>query len=107
MSKPAGSLDRQQLDAMVEEATVDCYNEEEQATGLFTLLEDHLALPFQTRVLGFPVTVDSIDLTASDEIVAVCSRDGAQQRIPILDLPLPTSPPEGAEWIDAYRHWHG
>jgi hypothetical protein len=25
--------------------------------------------------------------------------------IPILDLPLPTPPPGGAEWIEAYRHW--
>jgi hypothetical protein len=33
-------------------------------------------------------------------------RDGkAKQRIPILDLPLPTPRPEGTEWIDAYRRW--
>ena len=29
----------------------------------------------------------------------------ATQRIPILDLPLPTPPPEGAQWIEAYRRW--
>jgi hypothetical protein len=52
-----GSLSRAQLDAMVEEATVDCYNEDEQATGLFTLIEDNLAVPFATKVLGVPVTV--------------------------------------------------
>jgi hypothetical protein len=28
-----------------------------------------------------------------------------RQAIPILDLPLPTPPPDGAEWIEAYRHW--
>ncbi|SED14483.1 hypothetical protein SAMN04490239_7004 [Rhodococcus koreensis] len=22
-----------------------------------------------------------------------------------LDLPLPAPPPDGAEWIEAYRHW--
>lgn len=27
------------------------------------------------------------------------------QAIPILDLPLPVPRPDGAEWIDAYRHW--
>lgn len=31
------------LDAMVEEATVDCYNESEQITGLYTVIEDELA----------------------------------------------------------------
>jgi len=95
------------LEAMVEEATVDCYNEDEQITGLFTLLEDNLVVPFQAEVLGVAVTVESVDLTASGHIVAICSRDRFRQTIPILDLPPPTPPPEGAEWIDdAYRHWH-
>jgi hypothetical protein len=34
---------------MVEEATVDCYNEDEQATGLFTMIEENLEVPFETR----------------------------------------------------------
>jgi Calcium binding len=100
-----GSLSKAQLDAMVDEATVDCYNEDEQTTGLFTLIEDNLAVPFATEVLGVPVTVESVDLTDSGQIVAICSRDQARQAIPIVDLPLPTPPPAGAEWIDAYRHW--
>jgi len=29
----------------------------------------------------------------------------SRQCIPILDLPVPTPPPGGAEWIEAYRHW--
>jgi hypothetical protein len=58
-------------------------------------------------VLGVAVTVERVALTASGQIVAMCSRDGFRQAIPILELPLPTPPPEGAEWIDAYRHWHG
>ncbi len=88
-------------------ATVDCYNEEEQVTALFTTIEDNLTLPFETRVLGVSVTVTSVDLTDSNQIVAVCRRDGLRQTIPILDLPLPTPPPAGAEWIEAYRRWHG
>ncbi len=91
---------------MVEEATVDCYNEDEQITGLFTMLEDNLVVPFQAQLLGVAVTVESVDLTASGQIVAICSRDRVRQTIAILDLPLPTPPPAGAGWIDAYRHWH-
>jgi hypothetical protein len=52
-----GLLSRSQLDALVEEAMVDCYNEDEQLTGLFTMIEDNLAVPFTTRVLGVEVTV--------------------------------------------------
>ena len=100
-------LSKARLDRLVEEAIVDCYNESEQATGLYTMIEDNLALPFETTVLGVPVTVERVDLTQRKEIVAVCRRAGARQTVPILDLPLPSPPPAGAEWIEAYRHWLG
>ena len=93
------------LDALVEEAIVDCYNESEQATGLYTMIEDHLKVPFETEVLGVAVTVVAIDITDDDQIVAVCQRGGLRQKLPILDLPLPTPRPASSEWIEAYRHW--
>jgi len=36
---------------------------------------------------------------------AVCERGGERQRIGLANLPLPSPPPSGAEWIAAYRHW--
>jgi hypothetical protein len=102
-----GSMSKAQLDAMVEDATVDCYNESEQITGLFTVIEDELEVPFNTRVLGVDVTVERLTLSYDDRIVAICSREKLRQAIPLLDLPLPTTPPEGAQWIEAYRHWLG
>jgi len=84
---------------------VDCYNESEQVTGLYTMIEEYLAVPFQTSVLGVEVTVERVDLTDAEEIVVVCRREGVRQRIPVLDLPLPDPPPDGWEWIEAYRHW--
>ena len=99
------SPSRKQLDAMVEQATVDCYNDAEQATGFFTMLEEHLAVPFDTQVLGVDVSVCAIDMTEHDQIIAVCSRGQLRQTIPILDLPLPEPTPTGVEWIDAYRYW--
>jgi hypothetical protein len=90
---------------MVDEATVDANGESEQACGFYTMLENDLKLPFNTAVLGDDVTVERIDLTDDDHIVAVCRRGQERQRIPILDLPLPEPPPKGWEWIAAYRHW--
>jgi hypothetical protein len=98
-------LSTAKLDEMIEEAIVDAYGESEQTTGFFTMLEDQLKLPFQTEVLGMQVTVERLDLTDDDQIVAVCLRGRTRQRIPILDLPLPAAPPPGAEWIEAYRRW--
>ena len=90
---------------MIEEATVDAYGESEQTVGVFTLIEERLQLPFQTELLGMEVTVERLDMTGDEQIVAVCSRGKSQQRVPILDLPLPDPPPEGAEWIEAFRRW--
>ena len=93
------------LENLVKEATLDAYGESEQRTGFLTMLEDNLGMPFETMVLGMMVTVEQIDLTQTDEIVAICRRGRRQQAIPILDMPLPFPPPGGAEWIEAYRHW--
>jgi hypothetical protein len=100
-------LARARLDDLVEQATVDCYNESEQVTGLYTMIEDNVALPFETAVLGVTVTVERVRLTPQEEIVAVCRRARVRQIVPLLDLPLPSPPPAGAEWIEAYRHWLG
>jgi hypothetical protein len=41
-----------QLDKLIEEATVDCYNGEEQASGFFAMIEENLTLPFRTCILA-------------------------------------------------------
>ncbi len=89
---------------MVEEATIDCYGEEEQLTGIATMVEENLEVPFATTVLGTVVTVTGITHT-SHGLVADCVRGRHKQAIHVLDLPLPEPPPKGAEWIEAYRHW--
>jgi hypothetical protein len=99
-----GTWSQAELDQLVDEATVDAYGEDEEETGLFTMVQDHLAMPFITTVLGVEVNVVGVDLTASG-IVAICSRGKQRQPIQILDLPLPTPEPEGVQWIEAYRHW--
>ena len=103
--EPRRSLSKAKLDEMIAEATVDAYGDSEQITGFFCLLEEHLQLPFNTEVLGIEVTVESLDVTDEEEIVVICSRGKSRQRISILDLPLPSPPPQGAEWIDAFRRW--
>ncbi|GLX49799.1 hypothetical protein Shyhy01_27490 [Streptomyces hygroscopicus subsp. hygroscopicus] len=65
---------------------VDAYGDEEQRTGLFTMLEEYLDVPFTTMVLGVEVTVRGVGLPP---------------------LPLPSPVPEEAQWIEACRHWAG
>jgi uncharacterized Zn finger protein len=100
-------ISKARLAAMIEEATVDAYGESEQTTSWYTMLEEHVALPFDTTVLGVVVRVAKLDLRADNDIVAICIRGRKRQSVPILDLPLPSPRPAGAEWIEAYRHWVG
>ena len=100
-------ISKARLEAMIEEATVDCHDESEQVTGWFTMLEEHLGVPFETKILGVSAIVERVGLNRSEQIIAVCSRGRDRQSLPILDLPLPRPLPTGAEWIEAYRHWRG
>ena len=84
---------------------MDACGEEEQAGGFFTMIEEHLALPFPVEIAGVDADVEKIDMTLDGQVVAICRRGKTRQRIPILDLPLPTLAPSGVEWLVAYRHW--
>ena len=98
-------LSKARLDELVEEALVDAYGESEQVTGFYTMMENDLRLPFETEILGMTVTVEGIDITDDDQLVAVCRKGKTKQRISLSELPLPSPLPEGAEWIVAYRYW--
>jgi hypothetical protein len=99
------SLSKARLKALIEEAVVDAYGDEQQTGGFFTMIEEHLALPFSVSILGVVAVEEKVDMTRDGRIVAVCRHDGVKQRIEILDLPLPKPIPAGAEWIAAYSHW--
>ena len=99
------ALSEQELDALVEEAIVDAYDEDEQRSGFRVMIEDNLNLPFLTTVLGVEVTVTAIVDAPGTGIAAVCRMGAFEQLIGVLDVPLPSPLPAGAEWIEAYRHW--
>jgi hypothetical protein len=103
--RPTAAKDDERIRALIAEATVDAHDESEQAMGFFSVLEEELMLPFKTEVLGVEVVVQDIGMTDDDQIVAVCERGNAKQRIRLHELPLPDPPPKGAEWIEAYRRW--
>lgn len=96
---------RNDLDAMIGEALVDCYSDSEMVTAMMTAVQDYLDLPFTTKVLGLTVNVVAVELNDAEEVVALCKCNGKRQRIPLLDLPIPDPPPAGAEWIAAYRRF--
>jgi hypothetical protein len=105
--KARSGISAARLAEMLEEATVDAYDESEQVTGWFTMLENYLDLPFDTDVLGVRVVVERIDLREENRIVAVCKRGKERLAIDIMELPVPRPRPPGSEWIEAFRQWRG
>jgi hypothetical protein len=99
---------KQDLEALIEEITVDCYGEEEELIGFLTYLEDTLERPVEATVVGVPVTIVGMDCPAGAlrGLVARCRRDGADYEVSLLDV----VPPRGsalAKVLAAYRHWAG
>lgn len=106
MAKRKSDKDRERLDALIEEATIDCYGEEEQHTGLLTMIEDNVECPFCAKVIGEQVSVTGFEWpNAGYGLFAVCERDGREYQVDINSLEWTKPLPEGFEWIEAYRTW--
>src|SRR4249920_147973 len=110
------NLSARKLDKMIEEATVDCYDELEQASGFYTMIEDHLAVPFATEVLGVEVSVVGVEMDNNGSLKAVCQRNGKRQLIGLIGLELPKPPPPAQSGLlpigtgsagDRARGWDG
>jgi hypothetical protein len=101
---------KRDLDALIEEITVDCYGEDEELTGFLTFLEDALERPVDATVVGVPVTIVGVDCPAGAlrGLVARCRRDGAEAEyeVSLLDVVLPHGS-ELARVLAAYRYWAG
>ena len=83
-----------ELDALIEEAIVDAYGESEQRTGFYTMLEEHLAMPFEVEIRRHR-HCRTHRPDRRRRIVAVCSR-GNRGACPD-SRPAAAPPPEGAD----------
>jgi hypothetical protein len=93
---------------LIEEATVDCYNEDEEHSGLLTMVQDNVVCPFRAKVIGEEVTVVDLEWPKSVYgLLAVCERNGKKHRVDIDSLEWVKPLPEGFEWIEAYLLWRG
>ncbi len=95
------------LDKLIEEATIDAYGPAEQGTGFLTMIEETVRFPFPAKVIGEEVEVVSADLTEDGEdLVAKCRRQGSPYAVLLTELKIPAEVP-GKEWIAAYFHFLG
>ena len=102
MGKKSDDRDSARLRELIEEATVDCYEESEQHQGLVNMVEENVVCPFKAKVIGEVVEV--VELCAPPSgfgLDAVCRYKGKDYKIDVRSLQWPREKPEGFEWIEA------
>jgi Calcium binding len=103
-------MDQKRLEALLEEAIVDCYDEEEQFTGVLITLDENLQFPLQAKVLGQVVEVIGLVQARSSlrrGILATVRAGDQESRFPLSELEFIDPAPTSAEWLAMYRYWLG
>jgi hypothetical protein len=101
-------MDKERLEDLLKEATVDCYGEDEQFAGVVCTLGDELTFPLKATVVGEPVELVGIDEGRSGlrrGIVARVRRGGQEYRVSLAELEFVDPDPVSAEWLEVYRYW--
>ena len=100
---PARQRDTE-LDSLIEEITVNAYDEDEQLMGFENALQE-AKFPCPGTVLGEDVQVLSVTI-ANDrrDLLAICQRNGKRYQIALLDIAIDADA-ETSRLIAAYRRW--
>ncbi len=100
----------QKFEAMLEEATIDCYGEEEEFSGVLCALEDKLKFPFGAVVLVRPAKITGIDAENSSlrgGILLKARIDGCakEQGVALFMVDVKDKGSENARWIEFAKWW--
>jgi len=98
--------DHERLQALIEDATIDCYGEYEEHTGLVCMIEEHVVCPFKAKVVGEEVEV--VELRMPDSgfgLDAICRSKNKDYRVDVSSLEWPKKKPKGYEWLEAFQLW--
>jgi hypothetical protein len=96
-----------ELDALIEEITVDCYGGDEQLGAFENAFQQDATLPCPGSVVGERVEVRRVAAVENrGELVAICERAGRCYDVALLDVDLQGD--EATVRLDAaYRRWIG
>jgi hypothetical protein len=96
-----------ELDALIDEITVDCHDEYEQLTGFENAFDEDGSFPCPATVVG--ETIEVLSVAADDdrrELIATCQRNGKRYEIALLDITI-DGDPATSRLLAAYRRWNG
>ena len=93
------------LQSLIEEITIDCYNEDEELMGFENAFDEQADFPCPGTVIGQEVTVLSVATkNGRRELLATCEHKGRRYEIALLDVQLRTDPAT-ERLVAAYRYW--
>ncbi len=95
---------------MLEEATVDCYGEEEEFLGVLCALEDKLKFPFDAVVLVRPAKVVGVDAEKSSfrSGILLKARIGGcekEQGVALFMIDVADKGSSNEKWIEWAKWW--
>ena len=95
-----------ELDSLIAEITVDCYDEDEVLTAFENAFDD-ARLPCPGTVIGEDVEVLSVSAGNNRrELLATCQRAGHRHQIALLDVHIHADAAT-SRLLAAYRRWVG
>ena len=98
------SRDKILFEKIMEEATMDCYNEYEQISGWACVLEENISVPRKCLIGKENAILDKIDMNSnSSDIFGIIKLNKSKIRVPIEDISLEDS--DSMKYIDAYKWW--
>ena len=97
-----------ELDALIEQITVDAYGDESY-WSFRQAFEDDVVFPFDATLVGVPISVTGIDFDGDERrgLVAIVQRNGVMATISLLDIEVPGTEPTANRLVAAYRRWLG
>jgi hypothetical protein len=103
-----GKTSKEELDRMIEDAVVDCYDEEEVFMGILYTLEGGMSFPFKAKALGETVEVIGIDTGVSSRgrgVIATVRKQGREYSMGLAELEIEPDDTENAKWLEMYHYW--
>lgn len=100
-------MNESHLRELIEEATIDCYDEHEEFWGLLTALGDELSFPFEAKILGDSVTVTGISQKSTERrgVLVEVDKKGTTYTFPLSEIGVSSLDESTKKWVAAYQLW--
>ncbi|MEX1027407.1 MAG: hypothetical protein WD049_05285 [Candidatus Paceibacterota bacterium] len=108
--KPAkwtDSLDPDEVEEAFQEAVVDCYGEDERASGVLMMAQQELQVPFKVRIFGEELDVVDVQAAQDDArgLDLIVERRGERYPVEARSVDLCEPFPDGHLFLAAYLLW--